>query len=75
MNDSKILEIYKNGKKVDEWKYWVCKKCELLRTNRHTHNHGEPLRQEVIDDIKKWEVENEKRNSQAVGASSENGIS
>jgi len=75
MNETKIMDIYEKGKRVGEVRYWVCKKCGLLRTSANTHKHNEPLSQEVIDDIKKWEESlDEKNKSQVSGETSESGI-
>ena len=76
MNDTKTMKIYDNkGKETGEMLYWLCHKCGLLRANKYTHQHGEPLPQEVIDDIKIWEEkEYEKNKPQVSGETSESGV-
>ena len=73
--ETKVIDIYnKEGQKIGGMNYWLCKKCELLRTNKHTHKHGEELPSDVIEMLKKWEEEDEKRKSQKAGADSESSI-
>ena len=39
-------------KKTDQvFRFWMCKKCGLVRANNHTHKHGDVLPKDILDMI------------------------